>query len=167
MLTKAKSIAKGKAKVDKLKSEIPICAVYGIPCECGAWYVGETGDHMTRLNQHQTLVDTALVDPDKTKSSELAQHSISSDNCNIRFESSVTYDEERKKYRSKRLESVYTLANNGYNNKQTICTQWLPTIKSWIKKNSGTDFVRSEPLMSDGAIAHNLRPRKGGQVIKK
>ncbi|CAF1520690.1 unnamed protein product [Didymodactylos carnosus] len=164
MLTKAKSIAKGKAKIDKLKSEIPICAVCGIPCECGAWYVEETGDHIIGLNQHQTLVDT---DSDKTKSSELAQHSISSDNCNIRFESSVIYDEERNKYKRKRLESVYILANNGYKNKQTICTQWLATIKSWIKKNSGTGFVRTEPLTSDGAIAHNLRPRKGGKVIKK
>ncbi|CAF1588823.1 unnamed protein product, partial [Didymodactylos carnosus] len=37
------------------------------------WYVGERGDHMTCLNQHQTLDDTALEDPDKTKSFELPQ----------------------------------------------------------------------------------------------
>ncbi|CAF1098342.1 unnamed protein product, partial [Didymodactylos carnosus] len=111
------------------------CRVYGIPCMCADMYVDETWSFKRRIKEHFKKLQQR-----DAKGSELAQHHENGTACFTDFENSMIFDKEKNWNRRKTLETVYTIANLGYNRCKQISPQWKSTIKQWIEPRSGEPF---------------------------
>ncbi|CAF1595654.1 unnamed protein product [Didymodactylos carnosus] len=161
ILNKSKFIARNESKL-KTVGPSPINCIYGLKCECREIYVGESNDYERRQQEHRDNIDKVNEGQNPTSlNSLLAEHYAIGDKCLIDFNHPVIYDNEENKWRRKRLESVYTLANRGYNNKLKMADQWAPLIDKWVEKDSGGvfDYQLNKLDQMNDPKSHNLRPR--------
>ncbi|CAF1194576.1 unnamed protein product [Didymodactylos carnosus] len=140
MVNKGKIVALNNINKNKTIEEKCIktgeFAVYGLLCECGDLYTGETVSLYKRIKQHKMKIKKFDID-----NSELVQHISANTDCAIKFDESVIFDNESNLFRRKKFESVYSTTNLSYNKRQKISPQWISMIKQWIKPRSGKIFL--------------------------
>ncbi|XP_046435958.1 uncharacterized protein LOC124187815 [Neodiprion fabricii] len=124
---------------DKVEREDRSGLVYRIPCSCGKWYVGQTGQKLkARVRQHK--LDYRPEKSIKNNKTALAEHHFAEDGHNFQFEDVEISDLEKNYMKRNLSEMIFIKAMNCVNFRSD--TQNLSTIYSDLI-NDVKDLVKS------------------------
>lgn len=144
-------LVKFKPKQEKIDKAV----VYAIPCECGKFYVGETGrDLKTRIKEHQKSV--TKDNPDLSK---LTEHAHKYDHRFLFNDTRVIAREE--KWRERKVQEAVEIMNGGGEVISSPSFLLNPIWSSWIKNRKKVleqqPQIRRSRRLRDKAMTSHVR----------